>query len=406
MIIPETTFILMHKDIALCEVNLSSDGSMSKIRRYDSGVEHFPLGGQMNDVRFHEWWKDRAIPRTRRGAKYALERLGYATTASALVNNLGLSLNDCYWIKPRKSDLTWKDVSLFTNPFTDTFGELTFNSFHRFNLKEKTLFHSAATQGELQKKWCIHEDGRRFLVKGNIDTSFQQSINEVFATRLHEQQGFSHHVPYYLTDVSTEGERNALGCMCFNFCSEEVESISAWEVLQSVKMRPSESYYHTFKRVCLSLGISEASFDTFMDYEIMTDYLLTNTDRHMNNIAILRNPDTLKVIGLAPIYDSGNSMFFNASRNSLQRVHFNQIKSHSFLEKEVRLLQYVINRDAVDLNKAQMDFSLYEEDMSEHHWRIPLLENLYQKKLRFLESFQSGKDIWKSHHAQRNPELL
>ena len=32
-----------------------------------------------------------------------------------LVQNLGLSLSDHYWIRPNGSELTWKDVSLFSN---------------------------------------------------------------------------------------------------------------------------------------------------------------------------------------------------------------------------------------------------------------------------------------------------
>lgn len=36
--------------------------------------------------KFHDWWKDRAIPKTRHGAKTALQRLGYSSTNSALVD--------------------------------------------------------------------------------------------------------------------------------------------------------------------------------------------------------------------------------------------------------------------------------------------------------------------------------
>jgi DNA polymerase III alpha subunit (gram-positive type) len=71
-------------------------------------------------MKFHEWWKDRAIPKTRHGAKSALQKLGYSSTNSALVNNLALSLSDCYWIQPRGEGLTWKDTNLFTNDFVDT----------------------------------------------------------------------------------------------------------------------------------------------------------------------------------------------------------------------------------------------------------------------------------------------
>ena len=45
-----------------------------------------------------------------------------------LVNNLALSLTDCYWIKPIDSLVTWEQVSLFQNNFVDLFGELTFDT--------------------------------------------------------------------------------------------------------------------------------------------------------------------------------------------------------------------------------------------------------------------------------------
>ena len=65
----------------------------------------------------------------------------------------------------------------------------------------------------------------------------------------------------------------------------------------------------------------------------MTDYLLSNTDRHMNNISVMRNPDTLEILGFAPIYDSGNSMFYNVPYEQLEHVRLNEIKTHSFIAK-------------------------------------------------------------------------
>ena len=131
--------------------------------------------------------------------------------------------------------------------------------------------------------------------------------------------------------------------------------------------------YYPLKKLCTGLGMPEQEFADFMDYQIMTDYLMTNTDRHMNNIAVMRNPDTLKLIGFAPIYDSGNSMFYNMPYESLSEVRLNEIKTHSFIAREVRLLQYVQNRDMVDLDKAIMDFSIYEQDVTERHMRIPTI---------------------------------
>lgn len=389
-------YFLMHKDIKVCLMEIDDEGNIKNVRRNEAATAHFPLGGQMNNMKFHEWWKDRAIPKTRHGAKTALQRLGYVSTNSALVNNLALSLSDCYWIQPRGEELTWKDTNLFTNEFVDTFGEITLNRDHVIDVRKETKFNCATSQGELQKKWCIDKEGRRYMIKGNYGQSYQQSLNEIFATKLHEQQGFENYTRYSLVRLQVDGDMEGLGCLCYDFCSEELECISAWELLQTMKIKQNESYYYPLKKVCIELGMSEQSFHDFMDYQIMTDYLISNTDRHMNNIAIMRNPDTLEILGFAPIFDSGNSMFYNVPYENLSKIKFDEIKTHSFIEKECKLLQYVRNRSLVDVARAKMDFTIYESDIVERHIRIPKLQQLYQRKLEYLEAFQRGKDIWKS----------
>ncbi len=389
-------YFLMHKNIRVCLMQISDEGILSNVRRNEAAAAHFPLGGQMNNMKFHDWWRDRAIPKSRHGAKTALQRLGYSSTSSALVNNLALSLSDCYWIMPRGESLTWEDANLFTNDFVDTFGDITLNRDHMIDLRKETRFNCATSQGELQKKWCIAKDGRRYMIKGNYGSSYQQSLNEIFASSLHEAQNWKQYTPYYPAKVQVDGNREGLGCMCYDFCSENVESISAWELLQTAKTRQNESLYYPLRDVCLKLGMSEKTFTDFMDYQIMTDYLLSNTDRHMNNISVLRNPDTLEILGFTPIYDSGNSMFYNVPYDQLNSVRLDSIQTHSFIEKEVRLLQYVQNRNLFDPEKADLDFSIYKEDVTENQIRIPKLRELYLRKLEKLRIFQNGKDIWKT----------
>ena len=162
------------------------------------------------------------------------------------------------------------------------------------------------------------------------------------------------------------------------------------------KIRQNESLFHPFKKACLQLGMKEQDFHYFMDYEIMTDYLLSNTDRHMNNIALMRNPDTLELLGFAPIFDSGNSMFYNIPYDKLTTLHLDEIKTHSFLEKENRLLQYVIDRSLVDISKINMDFAVYFQDSRERQIRIPRMTELFKRKVDSLFAFQQGQDIWLS----------
>lgn len=392
-------YLLMHKNVPVAQFNLDAGDANAKpkqIYKNQAAIQHLPIGAQMNDMKFIEWWQDRSIPRTRQGARGALERLGYKSVTNALIDNLALSLNDCYWIKPITSDLSWENVNLFVNEFEDTFGELTFNkNSETFDLRSKTKFNCATTQGEVQKKWCIESDGKRCLIKGNYGNSYQQSINEVFATKLHQTQRFENYTPYYFVKVSLENNLTGLGCKSYNFCNEQVEAISAWEILQTLKMRQNMSLYQPFREVCLKLGMNADYFDYYIDYEIMTDFLLTNTDRHMNNISILRNPDSLELIGFAPIYDSGNSMFYSVPTNQLNLVKLGRDKVHSFVtSREVNLLKYVRDRNIVDLSKINVDFSIYQKDVEPDRWSI--LKEMFYRKIETLRAFQLGKNPWES----------
>lgn len=386
---------LMHKDHVIMDLDINETGGI-KVKRINSVEEHhIPVGAQMNEIKLHDWWKDRATPQTRQGADSALQKLGYNSTSNMLIDNLALSLTDCYWIKPYSTDIQWKDVSLFSNSFNDYFGEYTFNPSNRSDLKNKTGFFPASSQGEVQKKWCIGSDDTRFLIKGNYGDQFQQSINEVFATRIHEALDFKNHTTYKLTKIRLEDNRDGIGCLCNCFCNENTELISAWEALQTVKYRRNESLFYPLKDACLALGMSEEEYTTFISYEIMTDFLISNYDRHMNNIGILRDPDTLKIKGMAPIYDSGNSMFF---RNSIQELKkpLKDIKTHSFIESERGLLRYVDDRNIIDLTKlSDIDFGIYKNDTPERQSRINLLKSRFEQKLYLLRDFQNGKDIWK-----------
>ena len=390
---------LMHKNIDVALITLDEELSESKpmgVRRNPAALEHFPIGGQMNEMKFIDWWRDRAIPKTRQGAKSALEALGYSSTINAMISNLALSLTDCYWIKPRYSDLRWEDVNLFENDFTDSFGEYTFTQ-NSGDIRKETRFNCAATQGEVQKKWVIDRDGSRCLIKGNYGDSFQQSINEVFACDLMEQAGFHNYTEYKLTPIALTDDRVGIGCVSKNFCSTTVECISAWEMLQTVKTKRNESLFYPFRQVCNTVGISDEVFSSFLDVEIMIDFLMSNTDRHMNNISLLRNPDTLEFIGFAPVYDSGNSMFFRESLGDLRKP-MGTIKTHSFVEKEKDLLKYVSNRNAINLDKIKPNFDIYYQYNEERHSRIPLLKERFEKKMDILRQFQKGKDVWKDRH--------
>ena len=379
-------FFLKHKDINVA--HFSVEGIRPKhVIFNNAAVEHIPFGAQLNMVRFHEWWDDRSVPRTRQGAKSALKKLGYQSTGLMLLDNLALSLTDCYWICPDDTDIKWSDINLYENPFVDYFGEITINK--DADVKERSKFSLATSQGEVRKKWVIKSDGCRAMVKGNWADSYQQSINEAFATLLHKKQDRIPYTTYSLLPLDVKNNSLGLGCICDLYTDNNTEFISAWEIMRNTKMRSHDNHYLHFKNQCIKNGMDEKYFDEFMSYEILTDILLTNTDRHMNNIGILRNPDTLKWYGFAPIYDNGNSMFFRDTE--LLHIRLDDIKIHSFFTREKKMAKYVRYPDIVNLDKlpTKEEFrALYEKDIPERHSRIEATWTLFQKKVNYIRALQ------------------
>ena len=387
----EQSYELMHKDDVVASLQLDDlSGAILKVAP-GANPELLPLGGSQGADSLRKWWLRRAVPISQGNIAALLQQEGIPSTQSLLVRNLGLSLSDHYWIKPSGSELTWKDVS----PFSNAFSSLSEAASAQFYSPE------AALQGDLIKKWLIVDD-TRCLLKGNRGANSQQSLNEVLASMLHEKQGFSNHVRYR-PDKFTGSASEQYGCICKDFASETLEFIPAIDVVDSEKKDNAVSTYEHFIHVCTTHGLPEQGVRGFLEYQILTDFVLTNTDWHLNNFGVLRDSRTLKFIRMAPIFDSGNSMFWDSPRLP-ERSDCTEITVNSFRKTEAELLKLVTDRSCVrmELLPSREEIAdLYAKDDS-----IAFVDSIltgYEKKKALLEQFME-KGILAPTHRKRNTE--
>ena len=372
---------LMHRDEVVCSVLIDPiTGAILKASR-PSSPELLPLGGSIDSAMLRKWWQRRAVPVSQGNIRRILERIGI-TTHAYLEQNLGLSLTDHYWIKPLDADFGWQEINLFTNDFRDAVGDMQLSGTidEVPELPTNAFSPSSSAQGELRKKWII-SDGKRFLIKGNHGGNSQESLNEVVASLIHKKQKKQPFVDYTPIQLSPN---QPLCCICESFTSDEIEFIPAIDVVDSKKKDNNISLYEHFIQVCSMHGLDESVVRSFLEYQILTDFILTNTDRHLNNFGVLRDTHTLKFIGMAPIFDSGNSMFWQNPRLP-ERDDLTKIEVNSFRGKEIQLLEYVTDKSAVDLHQLPSCDELreiYEKDPL-----IPCLDSIllgYQKKIELL----------------------
>lgn len=381
----EALYILMHRDDPVCTISIDAvSGAMLRVSK-PLNPELLPLGGSMDSAMLRKWWQRRAVPVGQGKIQRVLERMGIATPQEYLVKNLGLSLSDHYWIKPLDMELGWGDINLFTNAFRDPVGDMQFglDQDSVLELPAYAFSPSSSTQGDLTKKWII-ADGKRCLVKGNHGGNSQESLNEIVATLLHQKQS---RVPCVSYTPMRLGENPQIYCVCESFTSDEVELIPAIDVVESKKKDNAVSMYEHFIHVCSIHGMDEGSLRTFLDYQILTDFVLTNTDRHLNNFGVLRDTHTLRFIGMAPIFDSGNAMFW---QNPMMPAYndLTDIAVNSFRNTEKSLLRLVRNKNVLDVSKLPT-----EEELRAIYGMDPLIPYVdsillgYQKKTALVEAF-------------------
>ena len=380
----ELKFSLMHKDDPVCAITVdASSGAILRVSR-PVNPELLPLGGNTDAEKLRNWWQRRAVPVGQGKIMRILEKAGISSTQAYLVKNWGLSLTDHYWIKPHDFALGWNEVNLFNNPFVDPVGDMQFTEAvgDTIELPANAFSPSSTLQGALRKKWII-KDGKRFLVKANHGNNSQESLNEVVATLLHRKQQKQPFVSYSPIRLDNNSQ---LYCICESFTSDKVELISAYDLIESQKRPNDRSYYEHFIHLCAQHGLGEDVVRPFLEYQILTDFVISNTDRHLRNIGVLRDTNTLQFVAMAPIFDSGNSMFYQNPRLPLIDDLMN-IDVTSFKSKEIDLLKYVQGTNLVDasvLPSIEELQYIYAKDSLITYIDVILLG--YQKKIDILTS--------------------
>ena len=382
-------YILMRKDDSLAAVKLNENGLILRFSVRNDMYELLPLEGRQNSQDWLKiWWKERAIPVEQGRIARFLESKGFTIPEEYLMRNLGLSLTDYYWIRPIDLDIKWKDVNLFDNDFTENVLTWSEESDNGESSGTPEYSPNSSLQGQLEKTWTII-DGERYLVKGNHSNLSTESINEIIATEIHRLQGHNNHVQYQLTHI--EGKPYDYGCYSKLMTSQKKELVSAYALVTSENKPNDVSVYEHLISVCKMHGMDVDTIKENLDYQILSDYVMSGYDRHLNNIAFIRDADTLKYDGIAPIYDNGGSMFAG-QRIPISDKELSSVKTRGFATDEEKMLKLVNNAKALDLAKipaSEFVEEMYSRDSQNNERDIKRLCKIYEKKIDMLEKWQS-----------------
>ena len=112
---------LMHQHIQVLTMELDeATCTIASILSVDT-PRHLPLGildalGKLSREQLNNWLLSRSIPSSRKNIRDILEECNICLPSHLILNCLGLSLSDHYWIKPESFKRSWKDINFLIIP--------------------------------------------------------------------------------------------------------------------------------------------------------------------------------------------------------------------------------------------------------------------------------------------------
>ncbi len=373
------TYTLYHKNLPVVTFELDDKGYVTKILKVEN-ERHMPLqfleNGKVDERdgyyalydKIVRWLSERGVPSSRKNIKTVLSKLNLSSTDELARKSFYLSLSDQYWVAPTEQKLDWNKINFFTNKFSDDIGALLIDRKPRGN---SINFHSPnnTSQGNLKKKWVIDNE-KRILVKGGSGTEQLEPFNEVLASEIYKRLGIPH-VAYTLSIWNRKHYSR-----CQNFITKDTELITAFELCAD-KATAFDDYISIddIKERCSLYGIPLDMKELGKMFAI--DFLIANVDRHTNNFGFIRNANTLEWIGLAPVFDSGSSMFMNLQPFEMEKNGQNSssIEAKPFVSNQAEQIKlFPLDEIAaeMDLDKLKGIGKFYKELLCKNQRNIDI----------------------------------
>ena len=311
------SYILKHKDTELMRFDLvkdidgiralilSIDEKQKALLPLDMGTA---LENSANEKALARWLKKRTIPQNRAYVSNFLAKLGLneKDTIGILEICHGLSLNDCYWVVPNGYNASFAEKNLYDNQLSRVLAEIAFTGYGSYQKSTLRSSPEFTTNGMLAKAWR-RIDGEITLYKSGTEgfaNSGNEPYSEFYAFQLAQAMGLRA-VPYGLSQW-----KGKLCSTCRLFTSKEVSFVAAGRIAREGRIADVMDYYQSLGGSCYPDLLNMLLFDA----------VICNEDRHFGNFGLLVDANSNDIIGTAPIFDNGLSLFCYAMPNDLADI--------------------------------------------------------------------------------------
>lgn len=323
------------------------------------------------------WLSDREIPINRDNYRAYIKR--NSTARQWMLENNSLSFTDCYWTMKENDNLLWADICKKLDS-VDNF----------INIQDENRHYkgtNATLGGQLEKFW--YRDGNNLkLCKKNEPLSDILSARELMASFIYERQGLREDKDFCKYEFISDSSGYPVGISCNAFTNRDKELITAYDLLEEYNLTQQDEVYELIPILAKKYGLDEKETYDYLDMQTMVDFLIMNRDRHQGNIAFLRDSDTLQIVSVAPIFDSGSCRMLEAdtTENDLLGT-----KVNGLYNTDGECLNHIMNPSILDISKLPSRDELkqiMDKCINIAELRKTKLLNLYEKKISYLFDLQ------------------
>ena len=280
------------------------EGLKAEVLTVNEGRESvFPLDLEVTGDGIIKWLERRVIPKNRAFVDEILKALGLSVNDTKGIIDVckGLSLNDSYWVVPLGFTGSFKEYNLYENRFSNVLSLVAYTGIGQSHAVFTTS-PELTTNGMLRKAWRYIEGEGIYLYKGGTEgaaNTGREPYSEFYACQIAERMGL-HAVHYDL-----ENWKDILASKCKLFTDIDTAYIPVGRLVRTGGIKACLELYATISKEAVEELKSMLVFDA----------VIYNEDRHFGNFGVLRNNHSGKIIGAAPIFDNGISLFNFAMPN-------------------------------------------------------------------------------------------
>lgn len=275
-----------------------------------------------------------------------------------------LGLNDTLWVCPAGSALSWHNVSLYSNDFTDIVAHTAFSKGLN-GLKLSSTSPEFTSEGSFAKCWIRLNDGSISLYKKGSE-GFANSGLEPYS------EFYSSQISVLLCRSSINYDlsmfKGSLVSSCTMFTNENDGFVPIYKYLDANRSYSMKQIFD----FAGSLGFA----DDFSDM-IVLDAVILNIDRHLGNFGFIVDNDTFRIKRFAPVFDHNMALLARAMDNSLDAdAEYCRSLGHKIGSNFVPAARALITPRTKDILHSMCDFKF----TAHHKYNVP------ENRLAFLSA--------------------